>query len=419
MASHGSAALSVALPSRICVSIGEASPGELLRRAHAEAFAGERLFEFCLEFLRDPHEGPGVVREFVRRWPDAWVIVTCRKDERYFYEPVDRQLALLAASVDAGARVVDLEIETAAHALPWMHQVGEHCLRIVSYHNYHAAPPLAPILRSLESVPADIIKVAVAAQDAQTVCSLIEQARKYPRPAIFLAMGLCGLPTRILGPYAGRSFTYGSRSSAAATATGQLDIQTLRETYRLDQVSSAAAFIAGFPSPANEFADSVEYNKRLARAGVSMMYVPWPGVGTIPPSLLNPAMQTRGMALHHRFASQAFTLADQVALEAKSAGIIDTLWKHRERWHAGWKLGEAILKSLRTTSSPGACVSGGDPPQQEAVEKLLKSHGYSVADYSNAQVSVDLAKMEIGYLGGTHKVNLRKEAMQRQMECWL
>jgi hypothetical protein len=64
-------------------------------------------------------------------------------------------------------------------------------------------------------------------------------------------------------------------------------------------------------------------------------------------------------------------------------------------------------------------VSGGDPPQQEAVEKLLRSHGYSVADYSNAQVSVDLAKMEIGYLGGTHKVNLRKEAMQRQMECWL
>lgn len=417
MASHGSAALSVALPSRICVSIGEASPDELLRLAHTEASAGERLFEFCLEFLRDPHEGPGVVREFVRRWPDAWVIVTCRKDERCFYEPVDRQLALLAASVDAGARVVDLEIETAAHALPWMHQVGEHCLRIVSYHNYHAAPPLAPILRKLESVPADIIKVAVASQDAQTVCSLIEQARKYPRPSVFLAMGLSGLPTRILGPCAGRSFTYGSLASATATATGQLDIHTLRETYRLDQVSSAAAFIAGFPGPAYELAESVEYNKLLALAGVSMMYVPWPRANTIPLSLFNPAMQTRGIALHHRFASQAITLADQVDPEAKSAGIIDTLWTHRGRWHAGWKLGEAILTSLRTTSSPQVCVSGGDPRQLEALEKLLGSHGYSVG--SHAEFSVNLTKMEISGSGQAHKVNLQKEAMQRQMECWL
>ena len=419
MSSHGSAAFSLALPSRICVSIGDASPEKLLRLAHTEASRGETLFEFCLECLTDPHDGPGVVRDFGRRWPDAWVIVTCRKDGGCFHGTASRQLELLAACVDAGARIVDVEIETAADNPQWMLQMGEYCVRIVSYHNYHAAPPLDPILRNLESVPADIIKVAVAAQDGERLCNLIEQARRYPRPAIFLAMGPCGLPTRILGPFAGRSFTYASAPFAAATAAGQLDVQTLREIYRLDKASSATAFIAGFPGPATELSDPVEYNKILAKAGAHMIYVPWRGISTIPLLLFNSALQTRGMAVHHQWASQIFALVDQVDLEAKNAGIIDTLWKHQERWHAGWKLGEAILNSLRTTSAPAICVSGGDPRQRQAVENLLKSHRYSVVDRSHAEVSIDLTQMEVSYSGKDRRVSLREHAMQRQLECWL
>lgn len=419
MFSHGSAAFSLALPSRICVSIGEASPEKLLRLAHTEASRGETLFEFCLECLTDPHDGPGVVRDFGRRWPDAWVIVTCRKDGGCFHGPAGRQLELLAACVDAGARIVDVEIETAADNPQWMLQMGEYCVRIVSYHNYHAAPPLDPILRNLESVPADIIKVAVAPQDGERLCNLIEQARKYPRLSIFLAMGPCGLPTRILGPFAGRSFTYGSAPSAGATAAGQLDVQTLREIYRLDKVSSATAFIAGFPGPATELSDPFEYNKILAEAGAHMIYVPWPGISTIPLLLFNSALQTRGMAVHHQLASQIVALVDQVDLEAKNAGIIDTLWKHQKRWHGGWKLGEAILNLLRTTSAPAICVSGGDPRQRQAVERLLKSHRYSVVDRSHAEVSIELTQMEVSYSGKGHKVSLRDQVMQRQLECWL
>ncbi len=420
MSLHGSAALAVALPSRICVSIGVSSPEELLRLAHTEASCGETLFEFCLEFLTDPYDGPSAVRDFVRRWPDAWIIVTCRKDERSFHGPLDEQLALLSDSVEAGARVIDLEIETAGHASPWMRQMGGHCVRIVSYHNYQAAPPLASILRNLEAIPADIIKVAVATQDAQTLCSLIEQARHYPRPAIFLAMGPAGLPTRILGPCAGRSFTYGSLPSANATATGQLDVRILRETYRLDEISSATTFIAGFPDPTHELSDSVEYNKILAASGARMIYVPWPGVSTIPSVLFSPALQTRGLALHHRFARQAFAFADRVELEAENAGIIDTLWKGHGRWHAGWKLGDTIVNSLQATISPGAGVAviARDPQLQRAAEELLRAHRYRTVAPSQAECSVNLTQMALSYLGRNDKVNLRDEVIQRQVECW-
>jgi len=118
-------------------------------------------------------------------------------------------------------------------------------------------------------------------------------------------------------------------------------------------------------------------------------------------------------------ASQIFAFVDQVDIEAKNAGIIDTLWKHQAKWHAGWKLGEAILNSLRTTSAPAICVSGGDPRQRQAVEKLLKSHRYSVVDRSHAEVSIDLTQMEVSYSGKDRKVSLRESVMQRQLECWL
>jgi 3-dehydroquinate dehydratase type I len=421
MFADGSAALTLALPSRICVSIGETCPETLLRIAHTEASRGETLFEFCLEYLTDPQDGPGVVRQFARRWPNAWVIATCREGARSVHAPADQRLASLAACVDAGARLVDLEVETASHSRQWMRQMGGHCIRIVSYHNYRAAPPLAPLLKELEAVPADIIKVAVATRDAPTLCQLIEQARQYPRPVLFLAMGPFGLPTRILGACAGRSFTYGSHRSARATAAGQLDIQTLRETYRLDEVSHRTAFIAGFPGIAEETSHPVAYNKALARAGADMIYVPWPGVSTIPSLLFTPALHTSGVALHHQFASQALAFADQVERGAQGAGFIDTLWKHQERWIAGWKLGDSIVTALETESGVGAgvAVMSDNPQQRHAVEKLLGNHGHRVVASSRAEWSIDLQQMVLNDSGKIRKIDLRSEVIRRQVECWV
>ena len=423
MSSRGSGTPSVALPSRICVSIGESSPERLLGLAYTEASRGETLFEFCLESLSDPPDGPGAVRDFTRRWPHAWVIVTCRKGGGHFHGSTDQQLRLLSASVDAGARIIDLEIETASHTQQWMRQMGDRCLRIVSYHNYRSAPPLGPLLKTLESVPADILKVAVTSKDAQTPCKLIERARQYARPSIFLVMGSSGLPTRILGPCAGRSFTYASHPSAAATAIGQLDVQTLRQTYRLDELSPETEFIAGLSCPAYDLSHSVEYNKVLSRAGPQIVYVPWTCLRTIPSLLFSPSMRTCGMALHRDFDSRAFGFADRVDVEAKNAGIVDTLWKRHGKWCAGWKLGDSIAAILKTTLDRGANVAviADTPRQRRAIERLISAHRYSVAvaAASHADCSVDVSRMVVNYSSKVEKIDLRGEVIRRQVEVWL
>ncbi len=221
----------VALPSRICVSIGHGNPEMLLKLARAEAERGESFFEFCLEFLENPHDGPEIVRQFLRDWPGAWVLVTCRREERNFNASIEEQLALLGAAVDAGARGIDLEIETARQRCSWMDEMGRRSARIVSYHNFTGCPPLEPILKELQSIPADIIKVAVRAEDKETVQRLMQAAQRCRQPNLMLAMGPEGLMSRIIGPILGQSFTYAAPAGHDGTASGQPDARTLREIF--------------------------------------------------------------------------------------------------------------------------------------------------------------------------------------------
>jgi 3-dehydroquinate dehydratase type I len=237
-------AAEVLFPSRICVSLGHHDPERLLKLGHLEAERGETFFEFCLEFLTDPKNGPHIIRDFLRHWPHAWIIATCRRQERNFQGCIEDQLAVLGEAVEAGARGIDLEIETARHNRQWMHDMGRQCMRIVSYHNHHGCPALGPVIRELESIPADLIKVAVKAGNSGTLHRLAQAAGKCTKPNLMLMMGKEGLPLRIMAPILGRSFTYASPADHEGTASGQLDASILREILHLDQLEIKAPLAA-------------------------------------------------------------------------------------------------------------------------------------------------------------------------------
>ena len=257
----------VVFPSRVCVSVGHSNPETLLNLADIEAGRGESFFEFCLEFLNNPQDGPDTVREFLRCWPQACIIVTCRRGERNLHCSIPEQLQLLDASVGAGACGIDVEIETARHARAWMASIGHRCFRIVSYHNYQCCPALEPVIQELESAPADIIKVAVRAQGRETIGQLLRAAETCARSNLMLAMGPEGLPTRIMAPILGRSFTYASPAGHAGTASGQPDSRTLREIYRLDELDSNTRFV---------FDSGVAGDREPPAEGTNAVCIPWP-----------------------------------------------------------------------------------------------------------------------------------------------
>src|SRR5512140_3812623 len=103
---------------KICIALGVPDPARLVEFAEREAQAGESFFEFRLDYLDRPQEGSEAVRSFLRRYPEAMVLATCRRHQNHgkFNGSIEEQIHILESAVEAGAAAVDLEIESAEAA---------------------------------------------------------------------------------------------------------------------------------------------------------------------------------------------------------------------------------------------------------------------------------------------------------------
>src|SRR5581483_130958 len=100
---------------KICIAMGFADTETLLQHARREVAEGERFFEFRLDYLRDPYQGVAAIRKFLQEFPDASILATCRRHQNRgkFNGSVEEQIRVLESAIEAGARAVDLEIESA------------------------------------------------------------------------------------------------------------------------------------------------------------------------------------------------------------------------------------------------------------------------------------------------------------------
>jgi 3-dehydroquinate dehydratase/shikimate dehydrogenase len=152
---------------KVCVALGVPDADALFAQAKHESEQGERFLEFRLDYLNDPSAGADVIRRLVREFPDTVVLATCRrKDNRgHFAGSVEDQLRVLNDAVDAGARAVDLEIESAElRGVPL--QELRRVTFVVSYHNWDTTPALANVVRRMSKIDASIYKLVTTAKEA-------------------------------------------------------------------------------------------------------------------------------------------------------------------------------------------------------------------------------------------------------------
>src|SRR5262245_33162684 len=104
----------ISLP-RICIALGFPDTETLLAQARKEYDAGERFFEFRIDYLPSPEHGVAAIRKFLSRHPDCTILATCRRHQNHgkYNGSVEEQVRVLEATIDAGARAVDIEIESA------------------------------------------------------------------------------------------------------------------------------------------------------------------------------------------------------------------------------------------------------------------------------------------------------------------
>jgi 3-dehydroquinate dehydratase / shikimate dehydrogenase len=88
---------------------------------------------------------------------------------------------------------------------------------IVSHHDFNGVPDdLNDLYKRLAATPAQVIKIAVQAQDIVDCIAVFKLLNRADREIIPIAMGNAGITTRVLGPSRGAFLTYGSLDGDSA-----------------------------------------------------------------------------------------------------------------------------------------------------------------------------------------------------------
>jgi len=276
---------------KICVALGAADAANLRRLALDACDNGENFLELRLDLLKDPAEGVPVIRRILRRYPNTCVLVTCRRKAHggAFTGTLEHQMELLGAAVDAGAQLVDIEIETAEAIPERVAALREKALLALSYHNFDRTPALTTVTRRMQKIPADFYKLAVMGRKPSDNLRALNLPASWPKKRIVvLTMGETGLPTRILGPSRRAAFVFaspdlkpppGRRAARAAppepTAPGQIPASVLRNRYRIHKWTEATKIYGVAACPVAHSMSPVIHNRAFRSRRIDAVYVPF------------------------------------------------------------------------------------------------------------------------------------------------
>jgi 3-dehydroquinate dehydratase/shikimate dehydrogenase len=371
---------------RICIALGFDTPEALLDHARAEYDAGERFFEFRLDYLPKPEQGLAAVRKFLLRHTDCTILATCRRHQNHgrFNGSIDQQLKILDAAVDAGAKAIDVEIESAETCIPAMQALRSHVYLLISYHNYGGTPPLEPVMRRMLRVPADGYKVVTTAKKPSDSQKVLALARAHPKiDTVLLAMGETGFPTRVLSPGFGGLYTYAAPNSAGGTASGQICAKQLRHLYRVEKLSGSAKIYGVIADPVRQSISPAVHNRAFQARRIEAVYLPF---------LVHPIQLKDFFVLADKLPIAGFSVTlphkqkiirylDVVEPLARRIGAVNTVWRKAGKWRGTNTDAEGVLKPaakhLRLNKASVLVVGNGGAARGAA--HALSSAGATLA----------------------------------------
>ncbi|MBI4890682.1 MAG: shikimate dehydrogenase [Acidobacteria bacterium] len=263
---------------KTCIALGLPDSKRLLEQACREADAGERFLEFRLDYLPRPEQGLAVIRDFLRLYPEATLLATCRRHQNHgrFNGSIEEEFGILGEAVKAGAKAVDIEIESAETPLAHREFLDAKTFVVVSYHNFEGTPAMEPIMRRMMKVPADAYKIVTTARKPSDNLRVLALGRAYPKvPLILLAMTEVGFPTRVLSTVMGGLYTYAAPTATEGTAAGQVTARTLHHLYRIEKPIKEPRFFGVIADPVRHSISPAVHNRALQARRFPGLYLPF------------------------------------------------------------------------------------------------------------------------------------------------
>jgi len=339
-----------ALP-RICIALGFSDTEALLAHARREYEAGERFFEFRLDYLPSPDQGVAATRKFLARHADCTILATCRRHQNHgrFNGSIEEQIRVLEAAIEAGAKAVDVEIESAENCLGRLELLRAQAFLILSYHNFGGTPPLDSLMRRMLRIPADGYKVVTTARKPSDNQRVLALSRAYPKtPMVLLAMGETGFPTRVLSTALGGIYTYAAPNAAEGTASGQVSARMLRTLYRVEKFTKDARVYGVIADPVRHSISPAVHNRAFQARRADAIYLPF---------LVTPAQLKDFLILAEKLPIAGFSVTiphkqkilrylDLIDPLARRIGAVNTVWRKAGKWRGTNTDAEGVTKPL-------------------------------------------------------------------------
>jgi 3-dehydroquinate dehydratase/shikimate dehydrogenase len=307
-----------------------------LEQACREAAQGERFVEFRLDYLPCPEQGVAVIQEFLRLYPDATLLATCRRHQNHgrFNGSIEEQFRILSAAIAAGARAVDVEIESAENALARMDLLSEAQV-VVSYHNFEGTPSLDPVMRRMLRVPAAAYKVVTTARKPSDNLKILALLKTHCKvPLVVLAMSEVGFPTRVLCTVLGGAFTYASPTTTEGTAAGQVSSRTLHNLYHIEKPRKSCKIFGVIADPVRHSISPAVHNRALQARRIEAIYLPFL-VGSLQLKdffSLAEELPLQGFSVTIPHKQRIIRYLDTLDPLSRRIGAVNTVWRKTRKW---------------------------------------------------------------------------------------
>ena len=261
------------------------------------------------------------------------------------------------AALDAGARAVDIEIESAENAIPRLEALRGKGQLMLSYHNYDGTPSPETVLRRMLRISADGYKIVTTARKPSDNSRILALTKSHSRtPLIVLAMGETGFPTRVLSTAWGGMFTYAAPNASEGTASGQVSARVLRHLYRVEKFSRAAKIYGVIADPVRHSISPAVHNRAFQAHRLDAVYLPF----LVQPAqlkdffILAESLPVAGFSVTIPHKQKIVRYLDVIDPLARRIGAVNTVWK---------KAGQVAGREYRCRCGHGSVV-----PQAAFVE---------------------------------------------------
>jgi 3-dehydroquinate dehydratase type I len=247
-------------PLKLCVSLLPETLQELYQLSHGTEATD--LIELRLDILgKIPFEK--VLAKFRKS-----LIVTVREPEEggFWKGTEEEKIEIFRSAIEANIQYLDIEWKRAPQILNQL-TIGDKTRLILSHHtDIKELKQLDGILKRMLDIPAQIYKLIYRAEslnDCINIFALTKLAGNSGNEFVIHAMGEEGQNSRLIGALMRNAWTYVSHPDFPATADGQIDLRTARNTYFLQEKSRHTKIIGLLGYPINQSSGWELHNRLL------------------------------------------------------------------------------------------------------------------------------------------------------------